>query len=529
MTDTPIQKVISASDIEIDQSKLNTSINRFAEKNGAYYSQAFMKIHEKTSIFSISFNLWACLLGPFWSASRALWGMFWSFLILEIVAWVQIGQGLWGNPGAEFLDRAATQQARADELLQRAKDATEAADVERFTKLSDNIARAAEISLERAAQAQAEASSILIGGLFILIIVKLIQGLYANYAYEKQYSRWRINPDEVESGFRLSNIITGVLLVIAIAPLVVYKFTSNHSVPEFLSAFPENSVSQLFLGSDNGTLFAAIAGFMERQIDAAAIAGGGVFDGIVRTVRTVLDALTLALNGSPWPVVMIVIIVTAWRSAGPRVATFTAAALCYIAFLGYWEIAMETVALVGAAVILCVVIGIPLGVWFGKSLRAFRVAEPILDLMQTLPAFVYLIPIIAFFGTGNPPGILATIIFGMPPVIRLTALGMRGVPESIKEASVAFGASRWQLLKDVELPLALPSIMAGVNQTILMCLSMVVIISLIGGGGLGREILEALQYAAKGPGLLGGFAILFVAMVIDRIVQGAFKRSDNKL
>lgn len=527
MSDRSIKKVISASDIEIDRTELDMSISQFAVRNGDYYSRAFSKIHEKTGLFSFTFNIWACLLGPFWSASRALWGMFWSFLILEIVAWVRIGQGLWGNPGAEYLARAATQQKRADELMQRAKDATETVDIERFTKLSENIAKAAEISLERAAAAQAEASTILFGGLIILFIVKTIQGLYADYAYEKQYTRWRINPDQIESGMRHSNIALGIVLVLAIAPLVIFKFTSTQEIPQFLSEFPENAVSTLFLGSDNGTLFAAIAGFMERQIDAAAIAGGGVFDGIVRSVRTVLDALTLALNGSPWPVVMIVIVVTAWRSAGPRVAIFTAAALCYIAFLGYWEIAMETVALVGAAVILCVVIGIPLGVWFGKSMRAFRVAEPILDLMQTLPAFVYLIPIIAFFGTGNPPGILATIIFGMPPVIRLTALGMRGVPESIKEASVAFGASRWQLLKDVELPLALPSIMAGVNQTILMCLSMMVIISLIGGGGLGREILEALQYAAKGPGLLGGFAILFVAMVIDRIVQGAFKGSNK--
>ena len=228
------------------------------------------------------------------------------------------------------------------------------------------------------------------------------------------------------------------------------------------------------------------------------------------------------------PVVMLVIAVTAWRAAGPRVAIFTVAAMAYTALLGYWSLAMETVALVGAAVLLCVVIGIPLGIWFGKSKRAYRMAEPVLDLMQTLPAFVYLIPIIAFFGTGNPPGILATIIFGMPPVIRLTALGMRGVPDSIKEAAVAFGASRWQLLKDVEIPLALPSIMTGVNQTILMCLSMVVIISLIGGGGLGQEILEALQFAAKGPGLLGGFAILFLAMVMDRIVQGAFRRKDQQ-
>ncbi len=266
-----------------------------------------------------------------------------------------------------------------------------------------------------------------------------------------------------------------------------------------------------------------------RSVAASgARAGADVFDGVTAGVRSVLTTLTVALSGTPWPVVMLVICVTAWRAAGPRVAIFTAASLAYIAMLGYWEVAMETVALVGAAVVICVVFGIPLGIWFGKSQRAYKAAEPVLDLMQTLPAFVYLIPIIAFFGTGNPPGILATIIFGMPPVIRLTALGMRGVPESIKEAATAFGASRFQLLKDVEVPLALPSIMAGVNQTILMCLSMVVIISLIGGGGLGKVILEALQYAAKGPGLLGGFAILFCAMVIDRIVQGAFRREDLK-
>jgi len=308
--------------------------------------------------------------------------------------------------------------------------------------------------------------------------------------------------------------------------LIVYKFTMNASM-ELLDQFPEENVSAMFLGEGNGTLFSKLATWMESKIDAAATSGGDVFDGIVAGVRSVLNVLTLALNGSPWPVVMLVITVTAWRAAGPRVAIFTIAAIAYIALLGYWSVAMETVALVGASVILCVVMGIPLGIWFGKSQRAYRIAEPVLDLMQTLPAFVYLIPIIAFFGTGNPPGILATIIFGMPPVIRLTALGMRGVPDSIKEAAVAFGASKWQLLKDVEIPLALPSIMTGVNQTILMCLSMVVIISLIGGGGLGKEILESLQYAAKGPGLLGGFAILFLAMVMDRIVQGALRRKDQ--
>jgi glycine betaine/proline transport system permease protein len=529
MTDaTTDLKVTAASEIEVDREELDASIREFAGPNGDFYCRAFHKLHDSTGFLPRTFNLWAAILGPLWAASRAIWGMFWVFLILEIIAWVQIGRGAWGNPGAELLERAATQQARAQEFLDRAAAASEQSDVDRFTQLAENIGRAAQTTLERAEAAQAESFGIMLTGLLLLGFFKLVQGFYANTVYEKQYSRWRIDPESTESGRSTRNTVMGVVLAAAIAPLIVYKFTVNASL-ELLDTFPEDRVSALFLGDDGGTLYSAIAGWMEAQIDAAATSGGDVFDGIVAGVRGVLDALTLALIGSPWPVVMLVICVTAWRAAGPRVAVFTASALVYIAFLGYWSVAMETVALVGAAVLLCVVIGIPLGIWFGKSRRAYSFAEPVLDLMQTLPAFVYLIPIIAFFGTGNPPGILATIIFGMPPVIRLTALGMRGVPDSIKEAAVAFGASRWQLLKDVEIPLALPSIMTGVNQTILMCLSMVVIISLIGGGGLGKEILEALQYAAKGPGLLGGFAILFVAMVIDRIVQGAFRRRDEQI
>ncbi len=529
MTDATTElKVIAASDIEVDREALDRSIRDFAGPNGDYYVNAFHKIHESTSPVPNTFNLWAAVLGPLWSASRAIWGMFWTFLILEIIAWVQIGRGAWGNPGADLAERAARQQDRANELLARAADATEKADIDRFNKLAANIQKAADASLAKAQAAQSEALGIMVTGLLMLLVFKLVQGVYADRVYEKQYSNWRIDPDSTESGRSTRNTVLGAILVAAIGPLIVYKFTVNASLP-LLDAFPEKAVSEMILGPDQGTLFSALASWMEAQIDAAAAAGGDIFDGIVAGVRSVLDGLTVALIGSPWPVVMLVICVTAWRAAGPRVAIFTAASLAYIALLGYWDVAMETVALVGAAVLLCVVFGIPLGIWFGKSKRAYRAAEPVLDLMQTLPAFVYLIPIIAFFGTGNPPGILATIIFGMPPVIRLTALGMRGVPESIKEAAVAFGASKWQLLKDVEIPLALPSIMTGVNQTILMCLSMVVIISLIGGGGLGKEILEALQYAAKGPGLLGGFAILFLAMVMDRIVQGAFRREDERL
>ena len=508
-------RAANVAEIEADREALDASVAEFAGQNADYYQAAFRKIQEATGAYALTFNTAAALLGPIWSAARGLWGGFWGFLILEIIAWVQIGRGTWGELGAENLARAAQQEERAQEFLQRAADATAAGeDPTRFETLGNNLLRAAEASRAEAAALAADSFQILVFGLLFLVAIRVAQGLWANNALQRKYEEWRIDPDRVQSGWSNSNMIWGIVLALIIAPLTVYRFTIE-DVTEWLTTFPANP-----------DIYGNTARWLEDAIDAAAVAGAGAFDGIVLAVRRVLDGISLALIGTPWPVVMAVICVVAWRSAGPRVAIFTAAALAYIAFLGYWEIAMETVALVGAAVFLCVIIGIPLGVWFGKSPRAYRIAEPVLDLMQTLPAFVYLIPIIAFFGTGNPPGILATIIFGMPPVIRLTALGMRGVPESIKEAAAAFGASNWQILRDVELPLARPSIMTGVNQTILMCLSMVVIISLIGGGGLGQTILEALQFAAKGPGILGGLAILLVAMVIDRIVQGAFRRKD---
>ncbi|MFQ6549440.1 ABC transporter permease [Aestuariibius sp. 2305UL40-4] len=507
----------SVSDIEVDRAELDASIKDFAGPNADYYAKAFHTIHDSTGAIPKVFNWAAALAGPFWAGARGIWGMFWAFIILEIIAFVQIGRGTWGELGATELARAEGQEARAQQFFQQSADAIAAGeDGSRLQTLGENLMRAAERSRETAAAAAADAQMILLSGIALLLLLRVIQGVWGNVAYEKQYSRWRVEPDAVPSGMQLKNIALGIALGIVIIPLTVYRFTVE-GVIDWLTEFPANPDHY----SDS-------ARWLEAVIDDAARNGAGAFDGIVLAVRRVLDTISVALIGTPWPVVMTVIIVVGWRAAGPRVAIFTAAALAYIALLGYWEIAMETVALVGAAVVLCVVIGIPLGIWFGKSKRAYGFAEPVLDLMQTLPAFVYLIPIIAFFGTGNPPGILATIIFGMPPVIRLTALGMRGVPDSIKEAATAFGATRWQLLKDVELPLALPSIMTGVNQTILMCLSMVVIISLIGGGGLGQVILEALQFAAKGPGLLGGFAILFVAMVIDRIVQGAFRRADQR-
>ena len=153
--------------------------------------------------------------------------------------------------------------------------------------------------------------------------------------------------------------------------------------------------------------------------------------------------------------------------------------------------------------------------------QAYSIVKPILDFMQTMPSFVYLIPAIAFFSIGKPPGVLATVIFAMPPMIRLAALGIQGVPGHVTEAAIAFGASPRQLLFKVELPLAVPSIMTGINQTIMMSLSMVVVAALIGAGGLGYDVLFALQHVEAGKGILAGIAIVFCAMILDRIIQGS--------
>lgn len=517
---------LGTDEVAVDRDALGTSIAAFAGRNGRYYAQVFHKLHESTGRLPVSFNPAAGLLGPFWSSARGVWGMFWGFLFLEIIAWVQIGRGSWGNPGAEYLERAMAQSQRAQDFAERAAAARDAGkDPKNLETLAANIGRAAEENISLAEQAQSGAFAILITGIALLVFFKLLQGFCANSAYERQFSKWLISPETVENGVKIKNVLTGLFLILAVAPLTIYSFSVG--AIDLLSAFPTKQISALFFTEQGTTFFSATASWFDMQIDAAARAWPGFFDSITYAISKILSVLTLALNGMPWPVVMLVICVIAWRVSGPRVSIFTGAALLYIALFGYWAVAMETVALVGAAALYCVVIGIPFGIWFGKSRKAAAVAEPILDLMQTLPAFVYLIPIIAFFGTGNPPGILATIFFGMPPVVRLTALGIRGVPETIKEAATAYGASRLRLLKDVELPLALPSIMTGVNQTILMCLSMVVIISLIGDGGLGKVILEALQYAAKGQGILGGLAILFCAMILDRIVQGAFRRQQS--
>jgi glycine betaine/proline transport system permease protein len=223
---------------------------------------------------------------------------------------------------------------------------------------------------------------------------------------------------------------------------------------------------------------------------------------------------------TPWPVVALASVLLAWRLSGRRAMIFAAVGLAYLGLFGFWEKSMATMALIATSVVICVVIGIPLGVLCAKSRRANAVLEPILDIMQTLPTFVYLIPAVAFFSIGKPPGVIATVIFALPPIVRLTALGIRHVPGHVREAADAFGATPMQMLLKVELPLAVPSIRLGINQTIMMCLSMVVVAAMIGAGGLGLDVIRSLQHLKTGQGFLAGIAIVVCAMVLDRVVRG---------
>jgi glycine betaine/proline transport system permease protein len=506
------------SGFSAEPSKLGSTVGDFVVDNQEYYTREFDKIQSATEI-PRSWNMMAAIGGPFWGAARGLWGFFWTFMVLEILALVQIGKGAWGDLGAAQMARIEKMTPKIQSFMDKyqAALADGSDNAAGFLARAENLQKVADRLTEEAAIAAEGATTFLIVGIIFFIALRLFQGFYANIRYEEQYLTWRADHGTTPVGIDWTRTAFSVVLWLAIVPLTLYRFTVGKIAPElqpYTLGFPV----------EKKAYFAPAANWMEDGFDQLSISGAGVFDGVVSTIRTVLDGLETVFVGTPWPVVMTVIIVTAFRLAGPRVAIFTAASLAYLGFLGMWETSMITVALLGAAAFLCLLMGIPLGIWFGKSQRAYNVALPVLDFMQTMPAFVYLIPIIAFFGTGKPPGVLATIIFGMPPVIRLTALGMRGVPENTKEAARAFGATKWTLLKDVELPLAMPSIMTGINQTILMCLSMVVIASLIGAKGLGQDVLIALQYAAKGQGMLAGLAILFCAMVIDRIIQGHYKK-----
>lgn len=230
-----------------------------------------------------------------------------------------------------------------------------------------------------------------------------------------------------------------------------------------------------------------------------------------------MTALEHLLDRLPWTLVVAAVGVAGWRVANWKLGAGLAGLLVLMALFGIWTDAMYTLALVLVATLLCVVIGIPLGIWMARNPTLRAIVTPILDLMQTMPSFVYLIPALLFFGLGGVPAVLSTVIYSVPPVMRLTDLGIRGVPGEMVEAAQAFGSTSRQLLTKVQLPLALPTILAGVNQTIMMALAMVVVGSMVGARGLGLMVLNGIGQLNTGEGVVGGLGIVFLAIVMDRI------------
>ncbi|MEQ9690153.1 MAG: proline/glycine betaine ABC transporter permease [Bauldia litoralis] len=252
---------------------------------------------------------------------------------------------------------------------------------------------------------------------------------------------------------------------------------------------------------------------------------GDVFESIANALLTVLILIERVLRGAPpWSVILVAGLIAYAASRKPVLSVGVMVLAWLLGSLGLWEQAMQTIAIMLVSVGIAVIIGIPLGVVTARSDTARTLLNPILDLMQTIPSFVYLIPAAMLFGLGKVPAILATVIYATPPLIRLTDLGIRQVDHAVVEASRAFGATRWQMLRGVQIPLALPSIMQGINQTMMMALSMVVIASMIGARGIGETVLLGLQRNDPGKGLVGGIGIVILAIIFDRISQAFGRR-----
>jgi len=245
-----------------------------------------------------------------------------------------------------------------------------------------------------------------------------------------------------------------------------------------------------------------------------------LFQFIKVPIEKTLEGLQWLFDITPPSLLILLLALAAWRYAGKRVAVFTILTLLLIGYLGLWEETMITLSMVICAVLFCALVGIPLGILAGRSDRFQVLLRPFLDAMQTTPAFVYLVPVVMLFSIGTVSGVLATIVFALPPIVRLTSLGIRQVHPELVEAALAFGATPWQVLRKVQFPLALPSVMAGLNQTIMMALSMVVIAALIGAGGLGGPVVQGLNTLEIGLATIGGLAIVLLAMILDRITQG---------
>jgi glycine betaine/proline transport system permease protein len=252
------------------------------------------------------------------------------------------------------------------------------------------------------------------------------------------------------------------------------------------------------------------------------------FDFVKDAIGGFVGGFEALLTAPPVLVMIALLVVIAYLLSGWRVALFALLGFLLIVSLGLWEASMLSLALVLASTVIALIIGVPLGILAAKSRVFEAAARPTLDIMQTMPAFVYLVPMVVFLGLGAGPALVATVIFAAPPAVRLTLLGIRQVPKNTVEAAQAFGATPWQTLRKVELPQALPTIMAGVNQVIMLALSMVVIAALVGAGGLGETVVRGLSQLDVGRAFIGGVGIVIIAIYLDRVTRNLGRRPSGR-
>jgi glycine betaine/proline transport system permease protein len=287
------------------------------------------------------------------------------------------------------------------------------------------------------------------------------------------------------------------------------------NIPEFLTVFPK-------MGKVDYLAFKKTIDGAFRQFSRAY---GDSIESFFDPVLYFLVNLEKLLQNTPWPIViMVFLLLIYYGSRSIYLTVGSLAAFLFIAYFGMWQDTMSTVSIIGVCTLLAIGLGIPIGILMSGSDRVRSAVVPILDIMQTMPSFVYLIPVVMLLGIGKIPGLLAIIVYAIPPMIRLTDLGIREVDKEVLEAADAFGANRVQKLFRVQLPLALPTIFAGINQTIMMALAMVVIASMIGVRGLGQPVLKAISNQYLTMGLLNGFAIVVLAVIFDRVSQSFGKR-----
>lgn len=271
-----------------------------------------------------------------------------------------------------------------------------------------------------------------------------------------------------------------------------------------------------------------IGKFVEGIIEWLTENLGGFFAVIKSGLVGIVDGLEALFTFIPFYITIAIIVFVAWKLLNKYSAILAGLGLLLIKSMQLWEATMATLALVISATLIALLIGIPLGIWMSRNDKLNKALRPVLDFMQTMPAFVYLIPAVYFFDLGAAPGVIATIIFAMPPVVRLTSLGIRQVPKDVIEASKSFGSKPKQLLFKVQIPLAMPTILAGLNQTIMLSLSMVVISAMIGSGGLGDAVLKGITQMKMGDGFEGGLSVVILAMILDRLTQALGKNKKRK-